>query len=177
VTLICRILPLLLVLVPATASAQSFVVHGSAGPTMVDGGYSLAAGAGFLPSSRVTFLLDVERTHLFMRTRSDGRGGSTFRGGTVTLGTAEVQVSMLRRQRASPYVLGGFAAGISRPNINSPVDDPVTHSVRAMFLGGGIQVPIADRLTLFADGRVILGAEAGETLGLVPVRAGVAWRF
>jgi hypothetical protein len=30
---------------------------------------------------------------------------------------------------------------------------------------------------MFADGRVLIGAEAGETLALAPIRFGIGWRF
>ena len=80
-----RIIPgllfLLLLATPWVANAQSFVLQGSAGPTLIDSGYSLAGGIGFSPASRLTVLFDVERTHLASRLRSDGRGGfAGFRG-------------------------------------------------------------------------------------------------
>ena len=80
--LISGLLSLLLLVCPRTASSQSFVLHGSAGPTLVDTGYSFAGGIGFSPTSHLTVSFDAERTHLSSRLRSDGRGGFTgFRGG------------------------------------------------------------------------------------------------
>jgi hypothetical protein len=163
---------------PRMASGQSFVVHGSAGPTLVDTGYSLAAGAGFVPSSRVTLLLDLERTHLSTRSSSDGRGGvSSVRGGTLTLAAAQVRVMPLGVDRIGPYGLAGFAAGVSKPNVNETFPDPVSNDVRAVFFGGGIHVPLERRLNLFVDARMMVGAEGGETLAVAPLRAGLAWRF
>ena len=76
----------LLIATPRFASAQSFVVQGSAGPTLIDSGYSLAGGIGVSPTSHLTVLFDLERTHLSSRLTSDGRGGvAGFRGGTLTL--------------------------------------------------------------------------------------------
>jgi hypothetical protein len=168
----------LLFLLPSIARGQSFVVHGSAGPTLIDRGYSLAAGIGFSPASYLTVLFDVDRTHLSSRLESDGRGGfSGFRGGTLTMGSAQLRVTPFGRDRVGPYGLVGFAAGVSRPNVNEQFPSPVTNDVRAVFFGGGIHVPIKDRFSLFADGRMMLGAEAGELLAVAPVRAGVAWRF
>jgi hypothetical protein len=49
-----------------------------------------------------------------------------------------------------------------------------------MVFGGGIHVPLAERLSLFGDGRVTMGAaESGEgdLLGIVSIRVGLAWRF
>ena len=71
----------------------------------------------------------------------------------------------------------GFAAGVSRPNVNELFPDPVTNNVRAIFFGGGIHVPLKERVSLFADARMMVGAEAGELLAVAPIRAGVAWRF
>lgn len=176
-----RVIPVLVFLLlasPSIASAQSFLLHGSAGPTLIDNVYSLAGGLGFSPTSHLTVLFDAERTHLSSRLRSDGRGGfAGFRGGTLTLGSAQLRVTPLGRDRVGPYGLVGFAAGVSRPNVNEMFPDPVTNDVRAIFFGGGIHVPLKERVSLFADGRMMIGAEAGELLAVAPIRAGVAWRF
>jgi hypothetical protein len=163
---------------PRIASGQSFVLQGSAGPTLVDTGYSVAGGLGFSPTSHLTVLFDVERTHLASRLSSDGRGGfAGFRGGTLTLATAQLRVAPLGRDRIGPYGLAGFAAGVSHPNVNEMFPNAVTNDVRAVFFGGGIHVPLKARLNLFADARMMLGAEAGELLAVAPIRAGLAWRF
>ena len=163
---------------PCIAGAQSFVLHGSAGPTLIDSGYSLSGGLGFSPTSRLSVLFDVERTHLSSRLSSDGRGGfAGFRGGTLTLGSAQLRVTPFGHDRVGPYGLVGFAAGKSRPNVNEAFPDPVTNDVRAMVFGGGIHVPLRERVSLFADGRMMIGAEAGELLAVAPIRVGVAWRF
>ena len=169
---------LLFLLTPCIAGAQSFLLQGSAGPTLVDSGYSLAGGIGYSPTSHLSVLFDVERTHLSSRLSSDGRGGfAGFRGGTLTLGSAQLRVTPFGHDRVGPYGLVGFAAGVSHPNVNEMFADPVTNDVRAIFFGGGIYVPLQKRLSLFADGRMMIGAEAGELLAVAPIRAGVAWRF
>jgi hypothetical protein len=176
--LIPGLLSLLLLVCPRIASSQSFVLHGSAGPTLIDTGYSLAGGIGFSPTSHLTVTFDGERTHLSSRLRSDGRGGFTgFRGGTLTVGSAQLRVTPFGRDRVGPYGLVGFAAGVSRPNVNELFPDPVTNDVGAIFFGGGIHVPLRERVSLFADGRMMIGAEAGELLAVAPIRAGVAWCF
>ena len=176
-----RVIPGLLfflLMSPSIASAQSFLLQGSAGPTVVDTGYSLAGGFGFSPTSHLTVQFDVERTFLSSRLRSDGRGGfAGFRGGTLTLGSAQLMVTPLRRDRVGPYGFAGFAAGVSRPNVNEAFPDPVTNDVRAVFFGGGIHVPVKERVSIFADGRMMVGSEAGELLAVAPIRAGIAWRF
>jgi hypothetical protein len=169
---------LLLLVCPRIASGQSFLLQGAAGPTLSDTGHSLAAGVGFSPASRLTISLDFERTHLSSRSRGDGGGGvAAFRGGTLTLAAAQLRVAPFGLDRVGPYGLAGFAAGVSRPNVNQLFPDRVTNDVRAIFFGGGIHVPLKEQVSLFADGRMMIGAEAGELLAVAPIRAGVAWRF
>jgi hypothetical protein len=62
---------LLCLAIPCGANGQSFALHGAAGPTLIDSGYSLAAGIGFSPTSHITILLGIERTRLATRVRSE----------------------------------------------------------------------------------------------------------
>ena len=179
-----RVIPALITLVllfmPAVTSGQTFELHGSAGPTVTDAGYSVAAGIGFSPTSRVTFLIDVERTHLSTQVETDPRGSiATFRGGSVTLAAAAVRVSLLGSDRIGPYAIAGLAAGVSTPNVTPTFPSRVTNDVRAPFFGGGFRVPLNEHLDLFADGRMMLviGTEADELFAVAPIRAGVSWRF
>ena len=175
---VIRSLVFLLLASPCIASAQSFELQGSAGPTLVDAGYSLAGGIGFSPTSHLTVQFDAERTYLSSRLSSDGRGGvAGFRGGTLTLGSAQLRVTPLGRDRVGPYGLVGFSVGVSRPNVNEAFPDSVTNDVRGIFFGGGIHVPVKERVSIFADGRMMVGSEAGELLAIAPIRAGVALRF
>lgn len=172
------LLTLLLFTCPAAARAQSFGVQASAGPTLIDPGYSVAAGVGLYPGSHVALLFNFDRTHQPTEVRTDGRGGETAtRRGTVLLGTGELQVSLFPRHRVSPYGLAGFGAGRTRLNVNERFPNPVRNDVRIVFFGGGIQVPLGDRAGVFADTRVMIGSEGNELLGLWPLRAGVALRF
>jgi hypothetical protein len=172
------VLSLLFVASPRVVSGQLFTVHGAAGPTLIDRGYSLAAGAGITPTRHLSILFGVERTDLSSRSTSDGRGGSSaFRGGSLTVGSAQLRVAPFGHDRVGPYGLAGFAAGVSRPNVNESFADPVTNDVWAVFFGGGLLVPLTDQLNAFVDGRMMIGDEAGELLAVLPVRAGVAWRF
>jgi hypothetical protein len=163
---------------PALARAQAFTIQAAAGPTLVDRGYSVAGGAGWAPWSRVTLTLDVERTVLSTRVTSDGRGGgSVFRGGAITLGAAGVRVALFPPHRLTPYVESGFAAGRSTPTVNDRFPDGVTNPVRAFYAGAGVQAPLGPRLAIFADARMQVGADGGETLAVAPLRAGLRWRF
>jgi len=169
---------LILLFSPALVTAQSLVVQGSAGPTVIDSGYSLAAGVGYSPNSHFTVLAQVDDNHLSSRITNNGRGAqSAFRGGRVTLVTGEAQLSLFGSDRFTPYALAGIGVGISRPNVNEFFPEHATNKATGVFVGGGLRVPLRDRLNLFADARVIVGADAGETLGLAPIRVGVAWRF
>ena len=49
----------------------------------------------------------------------------------------------------------------------------------APFAGGGIQVPLRNRVTIFAEARMMLvvGKDADELFAVAPFRAGIAWRF
>jgi opacity protein-like surface antigen len=163
---------------PGPLAAQAVSVHGSGGPTLRDSGYSLAAGVGFSPTSKVTLMFGYDQTHLSSWTRSDGRSTASFRGGTLFQGTIEVQVAPLGRARLGPYGLAGVAAGRSKLNVNAVFPDPITNDVRAAFVGGGVHVPVRDRLSLFADARFMIGAEGiGGIVAVAPLRAGISWTF
>ena len=174
------VMTMLFLIVPAIARAQTLDVHGSAGPTVNGVGYNVAAGVGFSPTSRLTFMVDIDRTHLSTQVETDARGTiSTFRGGTVTLAIAALRVSFLGRDRVGPYAVAGFGAGVSKPNVTPTFPNRVTNDVRAPFFGGGFRVPLNEHLDLFADGRMMLvvGTDADELFAVAPIRAGVSWRF
>jgi hypothetical protein len=61
--------------------------------------------------------------------------------------------------------------------VNQAFGTAVSNNARFMFFGGGVHVPVRDRLSLFADARMQVGVEGGELLGMVPVRVGIGWRF
>jgi hypothetical protein len=170
----------LVLMSPSAASAQSFQLQASAGPTIIDNGYSLAAGGGFTAGSRLSVLIDWERTHISSDIQRDalGRVMSASRGGTLTLATGELRIGVLPRNRVGPYGLAGFALGTSRPNVNEAFPNAVTNDLQAVFFGGGVHVPLGARASLFADARLIFGAEGDDGIvGVVPIRAGLSWRF
>jgi hypothetical protein len=180
VRIILAVIAVLLLVSPDVASSQTVFLHGAGGPTMLDRGSSVAAGVGLSPTPRLTVMVDVERTHISSRLRTDDRGvSSAFRGGTLTVAVAAMRVTLLGPDRVGPYVLAGVAAGLSRPNVNDLFPSRVTNEVRGPFFGGGIQVPLRDRVTLFADVRMMLmvGKDADELFAVAPIRAGIAWRF
>jgi hypothetical protein len=177
-----------LLICPIAASGQSFLVQGALGPTVwdtgtnlsydVDFGHSFAAGIGFRPTSRLTLLAEFERTHRASQLQTDARGNVFgFRGGTLSLGTAALRASLFRPDRVGPYGLIGLSAGVSQLRVTEQFPEQVSHSVRALTFGGGLHVPIGERLSLFAEGRMIIGEEAEDLLAVLPIRAGLAWRF
>lgn len=172
------LLVLLFTLSSRVSSAQSLELYAAGGPTIVDTGHSLAVGAGFSPNSRWTLVFNFERTHLSSRTSFEDGVSSSFRGGTLYLGTAEVRFSPLGRGRLGPYALAGFAEGVSRPNVNERFPNRVSNHARAIFFGGGVEVPLNQRVSVFADGRLMGGAEGVEgIIAVLPIRAGVNVRF
>ena len=173
---------LLSLLVPAGVRAQSLAssvsVHGAAGPTVVDAGHHISAGAGYAVTPRVTLLLDVQRTHIPSRITRHEHGTSAFRGGTLTAVSGEARVSLFPSDRVTPYALAGLGGGISRPNVNATFPSRVKNSAGFLFFGGGVVVPVRERLSIFGDVRMLAGAEGNDgMLAMIPVRVGVSWRF
>ena len=176
------VLCFLSVLIPASASAQSLgssvSIQGAVGPTIVDPGHNVSAAVGFSPVSRVTLLLDVQRTHIPSRITRHEHGTSAFRGGTLTAVSGEARVSLFPSDRVTPYALAGLGGGISRPNVNATFPSRVKNSAGFIFFGGGVLVPVRERLSIFGDVRMMAGAEGAEgMLAMIPVRVGVSWRF
>ena len=165
--------------VPGAVQAQGVSLEGAAGPTITDRGYSVGGGVGLSPTSRLTFVFAVERSHLATRRDEFPGGVSQFRGGTFTLGTAALQVSVLGRHRVSPYGLVGFGAGRSVPNVTPDFPTASETSVRAPFAGGGLRVPFGEHAAFFTDLRLMLvvGTEADDLYALAPWRAGLSWTF
>ena len=128
--------------------------------------------------TRLTIALGFEQTHLQSRTTREDDVVSTFRGGTLWLGTAELRLTPFGGERFGPFAVAGVAAGVSHPNVNDVFPNRVSNGVRAMFFGGGLNVPIAARVHLFTDARMVFGAEGDEGIvAVAPLRAGIAWRF
>lgn len=168
----------LLLLLAPSARAQEVGVQGAAGVTLVDAGYSVSGAVTYAATSRLSLVFGYDHTHIESRTRTTSHSTSSFRGGTLFLGSAEVQVTPFGRHRWGPYGLGGLAAGWSRPNVNAQFPDRITNEVRAFFLGGGLQVPVEDSVRVFFDWRVVLGGEGRNgTVAVSPLRAGLNWTF
>ena len=169
---------LMLTLAPGMAHAQSLELFGSGGPTVYDAGHSVAAGAGFSPHRLLTLVFTFDRTHLASRTTRYPDGFSSFRGGTLYLGAAELRVLPFGRHRVGPYGLGGLFTGLSRPNVNATFPNRVTNHTSGMFFGGGLHAPVNERFSVFVDGRMMVGGEGSDGMvAVLPIRAGASWRF
>lgn len=171
---------LLLSIVPGAASAQTstgndpkFSVQFTAGPTMIDGGHSVAGGFGFAPIPQLTFIATAQRDHLdFRQTPS-----SVFRGGTITTVSGEARYEPLPRLRVSPFVTAGMGWGQSEPNVEGPFTNPITSNARTVFAGGGLRIPINRQVSLIGEARIMLVEENNDVSGIAPLRVGLAWRF
>lgn len=164
---------------PTAAHAQAVSIHGAAGPTLGDVGHSVAGGLGVSPLPWMTVTVSAERSHLPSRRQTFPGSVSHFRGGTFTLASVEAQILPLGRDRIGPYALVGFGVGRSRPNVTPVFPTPVVTSVVAPFAGGGLRVPVGERLSFFADLRLalVVGTESDDLYALTPLRAGLSWRF
>ena len=171
---------LLLSITPGIAAAQTatgndpkFSVQFAAGPTMIDGGHSVAAGFGFAPIPQLTFVATAQRDHLdFRQTPS-----SAFRGGTITTVSGEARYEPLPRLRVSPFVTAGMGWGESKPNVEGPFTNPVTNRAQTIFAGAGVRIPIHRQLSVIGEARLVLVDEGHDVSGLAPIRVGLAWKF
>lgn len=142
------------------------------------GGHTVAAAFGFSPLPGLDLVVNVERDQVPSRRETFSDGFSVTRGGTLTLVSGEVRASLFPPNRVSPYVLAGIGAGVSRPTVNDLFPDPVENDLRAGYFGGGVRVPIRNELSVFGEARAMLAVEGGDgIMGVLPLRAGVSWRF
>lgn len=164
--------------IAALADAQTLDLRASVGPTLVDAGWSAALDVSLAPVPALAVVGGVERSQLAFRTQRDERGGvTTFRGGSLTVGTIGLRLQWPRPTRVRPYLLAGYGAGKSRPTVNPTFPTTVTNNVRAVYAGGGIAVALGARLHATVDARMLVGDEGDELLVLSPLRVGLAWRF
>ena len=161
---------------PAIAAAQgagpSVSLQGNVGTQINAGGDNQSVSLGFSPNRRLELLISAERIHL----PTEATDFSATRGGTSTFISGEVRVAPFT-SGVSPYFLASLGRGISRPNVNDLFPDPVKNDVWLLFAGGGIRIPVTERLSAFADLRAGIQGERDTIFLLVPVRGGVAWRF
>ena len=152
-------------------------LQAAGGPTLFEGNV-VSAAFGYSPTSRLDLVLNVERLHLPFERTNFTDGYSLRRGGTMTFVSGEVRYSLFPPERVSPFILGGAGGGISRPTVNVDFPNPVKNEMRVLYFGGGVRVPLRAGLSLLGDMRAMLALEGYDSvLGILPIRAGVTWRF
>lgn len=169
---------------PGVVTAQTFEparfsLQAAGGTTLRSGGSVVSGAFGFSPVSRLELLVTAERTHLPFETKSFPDGGvSRTRGGTMTFVSGEMRVALMPVDRVSPYALAGIGGGVARPNVNTQFPDAVTNDLRVVYFGGGVRVPLGRNFSLMGDVRAMLALEEPDgIMAVLPVRAGIAWRF
>jgi hypothetical protein len=142
-------------------------------------GHAISAAFGYAPAAWLELLVNVERDHLpFQFERFPDGGTAATRGGTMTFVSGELRAGLPADRRVSPFAMLGFGGGSSRPNVNAMFPNPVTNHLRMFYVGGGVRVPLGRGFSVLGDARAMLGVEGNDgILAMVPVRAGVAWRF
>jgi hypothetical protein len=171
---------LLFVLIPNVVTGQTsrLGLQVGAGPTLIGGGNVVSGAFGYSPTSWFELLLNVERIHLPFEMERFPDGFSVTRGGTLTFASGELRVALLPAARVSPFAMAGIGGGVSRPNVNAQFPDPVRNDLRVLYVGGGVRVPLRRGFSLLGDVRGVLALEGNDgVLAILPVRAGVAWRF
>jgi hypothetical protein len=174
--LLCAVC-LLSLIVPAVAAGQGagtgVSVQAAVGTHINTGGDGQSVAIGFSPNQRWDFLIGAERSHW----PTEVTPSSATRGGTATLLSGEMRFSPFTVNRVSPYVLAGVGRGLSRPNVNEMFPGRVTNDAWLMSFGGGVRVDLNRRLSAFADVRSGILGERDVIILVLPVRAGMTWRF
>jgi hypothetical protein len=182
---VCTVLALLVV-TPAQAadegrSAQPdrFSVDLGVGSHLKDGGNLQSLSFGYTPWRALTLLVNVERDHVPTRRRSYPDGYSVTRGGTLTTVSGELRYTVPVGERVLSYGLVGRGAGRSHPNVSDIFPNRVTRTADVLYVGGGVRVPLRPPLAVFVDAKFLIHVDReGEGLGaMLPIRAGVTWRF
>jgi hypothetical protein len=119
-------------------------------------------------------LVNAERTHVPTKIRSYEHGWSAERRGTVQFLSGELRYAFFSDKRFSPYVLGGFGRGVSRPNVNEYFPNRVERDIKVVYYGAGVRIPVGARIDAIVDARFTATDDEGI---FMPLRAGVAWRF
>jgi hypothetical protein len=142
------------------------------------GGDVESVSIGYAPTPKLTILVNGTRTHrpTHVQYFPDGVTSAT-RGGTVQFVSGEVRFTPRSDERVSPYAMAGAGLGVSRPNVNDIFPNRVTNAAYVWFSGGGLAVPLGPHLRVFGDVSALLLGERDVIRLILPLRAGLAWRF
>ncbi len=156
---------------------RRFSVSFAAGTHLNEGGDLQAVSFGYGFVRAFALVVSVERSHIPTEVRSSPGGVGATRGGTLTTVSAEVRLTPGRGTRIAPFVFAGGGGGRSQPNVNDIFPDRVTNTARVLYAGGGVLFPLRAGLGVTVDAKVAMMAERDSVGLLVPLRAGVSWRF
>ena len=161
------------------APERRLSLEGAAGLQVDYGGSMQSVAFGFAPTRSLTLLVSAERSYVRDEIEIFEDGSAFERGGTDLFVSGEVRYAFFLRSRVSPYVVGGFGRGRSRPNVNEFFPDENERDIHVLYYGGGVRIPVGPRLDAFVDARLTIAVEARSDYFAVrlPVRAGIAWRF
>jgi hypothetical protein len=161
--------------------ARRFSVHVVAGATLTAGndagGNVQSVSIGYAPTPKLMVLVSGWRTHNPTNVRYFSDGSSATRGGTLQFVSGEVRFALRSDARVSPYAMAGAGLGVSRPNVNEIFPDPVTNDAVVLLSGGGVVVLLGPHLRLSGEVGFLLVAEGDGIQPIMPIRAGLAWRF
>ena len=179
----------LLLLVAAPAHAQEaaptdppyrFGIEFGLGSHVSDGGDAQLVSFGYHPHRDMTVVVNLERDYLPTRVTHYPDGYAATRGGMLAFASGEFRYTVPIGARVSPYGFAGTGLGVQRPNVNEFFPHPPNNSaVHVFYVGGGAKVRLHPRLEFLVDGRFMVYAtrQADGFGALLPVRAGLAWRF
>jgi hypothetical protein len=157
-------------------------VHVAAGATLAHADESAgdlqSVSIGYSPTPKLTVLVGGWRMHRPTNVRHypDGVTAAT-RGGTTQFVSGEVRFMLRSGERVAPYAFTGGGFGVSRSDVDDIFPNRVRNAAYVAFGGGGLSVPLGPRLRASADfGFFSLGEQDFMRL-ILPIRAGLEWRF
>lgn len=163
-----------------TDPPRRFSIEFGLGSHVSDGGDAQLVSFGYHPHRDMTVLVNVERDYLPTRVTHYPDGYAATRNGMLAFVSGEFRYTVPIGSRVSPYAFAGTGLGVQRPNVNEFFPHPPNNAaVHVFYLGGGAKLRLHPRLDLLVDGRFMLfAARQADGFGaLLPVRAGLAWRF
>jgi hypothetical protein len=153
----------------------------AAGGTTRNGGYVLSTSAGFSPARWLTLLAEGEALHIPTRhssfTAGGGYGFSDARGFTTYELGGVVRIGAPMTRRVAPYGTVGIGAGTWRSNVDETFPSRDGGGIVSLHAGGGVRVALRRQLSLIAEARMALGIAGEDVVGMVPIKAGLAWMF
>jgi len=156
------------------ASAQQadavFTVQGTLGTEVGRGGHAESFAVGLGANQHATLLVGIERMHFPRSARTSG--------GILTFGCVHLRIESRTLGRAVPYATIGIEEGVWKSlGSKSRFSPPSSDRAGLVTVGGGLTGNLRAHLSIFVDVRVALGVESDVIFMLVPVRAGLSWRF